>query len=98
MLQNFWVTKIINCRLFVFVVLCSLIFNCNLSYAIKNKILFKIDNEIITSVDLLQEANYLLALNNELSNEDQNIIFEISKKSLIKSKIKEIELNKRLKN
>ncbi len=96
MLQmRFWV---INFKLIVFVIFYSFIFNCNISHAIKNKILFKIDNEIITSIDLLQEAKYLLALNNELNNENQNVIFEISKKSLIKNKIKEIELNKRLKN
>ena len=89
---------VINFRLIVFLIFCLLIFNSNTSHAVKNKILFKINNEIITSMDLLQEANYLLAMNDKLNNEKQNVILEISKKSLIKNKIKEIELNKRLKN
>ena len=64
----------------------------------KNKILFKINDQIITSIDLLEEAKYLIAINDELKNSEKNIIYEISKKSLIRNKIKEIELKKRLKN
>ena len=71
--MKFWV---INFKLIVFLIFCSVIFNSNTSHAVKNKILFKINNEIITSMDLLQEANYLLAMNDKLNNEKQNVILE----------------------
>ena len=35
-----------------------LIFLMNLTYAQENKILFKINNEIVTSIDVLNEINF----------------------------------------
>lgn len=60
----------------------------------ENKILIKINNDIITSVDLYNETNYLLALNTNLKELEKNEIYEIAKKSLIKDRIKAIELLK----
>ena len=60
----------------------------------ENKILLKIDNEIVTSVDLLNEINYLTMVNTNLNNLEKKTIFEISKNSIIKEKIKLIELSK----
>ena len=60
----------------------------------ENKILIKIDNHIITSIDLHNESNYLLALNKNLENLGKTDLFKISKNSLIKDKIKTIELSK----
>ena len=60
----------------------------------ENKILLKIDNEIVTSVDLLNEINYLTMVNSKLNNLEKKTIFEISKNSIIKEKIKLIELSK----
>jgi len=51
-----------------------------------------IENTIITNVDINKEKKYLLALNNNLKNLDKKQIYKISKESLIKEKIKEIEL------
>ena len=62
--------------------------------AIENKILFKVNNEIITSIDILNEINYLITINNDFSKMQKNQVFEIAKKSLIREKIKEIELKK----
>ena len=70
----------------------------NLSFAKTNKILFKVNNQIITSLDILEEANYLTTLNSELKNAEKNTIYEISKKSLIRHKIKELEIIDKLKN
>ena len=64
------------------------------STAIENKILFKVNNEIITSIDILNEINYLITINNDFSKMKKKQIFEIAKKSLIREKIKEIELKK----
>ena len=64
------------------------------SKAAENKILFKINNEIITSLDLVEEINYLSVLNDEFKKTEKTQAFEISKNSLIREKIKEIELKK----
>lgn len=60
----------------------------------ENRILIKLNNEIITSIDLKNESIYLLALNPNLKKLNQSEIMEISKKSLIKEKIKKIEILK----
>ena len=60
----------------------------------ENKILFKIDNKIITSIDISNEINYLASLNKNILDLKKEKIFEIAKNSLIKEKIKEIELLK----
>ena len=67
------------------------------SLAIENKILFKVNNEIITSVDILTELKYLGIINKDLKKTTNNQAFEIAKRSLIREKIKEIELKKLLK-
>ena len=54
----------------------------------------KIDNEIITSLDLEKEINYLLALNPKLSQIDRNELLLIAKKSTIKEFIKKKEIQK----
>ena len=62
--------------------------------SIENKIVYKVDNEIITSIDIKIELKYLSALNPKILNLDKNRIFEIAKNSIIREKIKKIELNK----
>ena len=63
-------------------------------FALENKILFKINNETVTTIDISNEIKYLTFLNKEFKKFKQNEIFEIAKDSLIKEKIKEIELKK----
>ena len=63
--------------------------------AVENKILFKVNNHIITSVDILNEINYLSLINADLEKLDKQRIFEVSKNSLIREKIKEIDLKKK---
>jgi peptidyl-prolyl cis-trans isomerase SurA len=64
------------------------------SYSLENKILFKINNEIITSSDIFTEIKYLETINNEFKKLKKNQAFEVAQKSLIREKIKEIELKK----
>ena len=52
----------------------------------KNKILFKIDEKIITSIDLLNETRYLMSINKELKNIEKNKIYELAKKLLYEIK------------
>ena len=66
----------------------------NFSYALENKILFKINNEIITTIDLYDETKYLKLINKNLLNLEDEKLFEIAKNSLIREKIKKIELSK----
>ena len=63
-------------------------------FTIENKILFKVNNEIITSVDILNEIKYLNLLNKNLENFDKYKIYEVAKNSIIKNKVKENELKK----
>jgi peptidyl-prolyl cis-trans isomerase SurA len=62
--------------------------------AAQSKIVYKIENEIITNIDIKNEFNYLLALNSELKNLENEKIFNIATKSIIKEKIKKVELSK----
>ena len=55
-------------------------------------IAYKIENEIITNIDIKNESKYLIALNNQLKNIDKNKILIIATESIVKEKIKEIEL------
>lgn len=57
-------------------------------------IAYKVNNQIITNIDIKDEAQYLLALNNQLSNLGEKQIYQIAKNSIIKEKIKKIELLK----
>ena len=59
----------------------------------ENKIVLKLDNEVITTIDIENE-NYLIALNVEIKNLDETKLNEISKNSLIREKIKEKEILK----
>ncbi len=64
----------------------------------ENKIIYKIDNEIITNLDIENEIIYLTALNPNLKKLDKNEIIQISTKSLIQEKIKNLEIQKNFKN
>jgi peptidyl-prolyl cis-trans isomerase SurA len=54
----------------------------------------KVNNTIISSHDIKRESLYLKALNTKLENLDNEQILRIAKESIIREKIKLIELNK----
>ena len=62
--------------------------------AVENKIEFKVNNEIITTIDIIKELSFLSALNPEIFKLKKEKIFEVSKNSIIKEKIKIIEILK----
>ncbi len=76
---------------FILIIVCL---NCltNTSYSKENKILLKVDNEIITTIDIFNEIEYFSIINNEFKNSNKNLQIEIAKNSLVREKIKEIEL------
>ena len=62
------------------------------SYGLENKILFKIENEIITTIDIFEEIKFLKKFNQETNNLSETELFEISKNSILRDKIKKIEI------
>ena len=77
----------------LFSILLTLIFYFQILNALENKILFKIDNEIITTLDIYEEIKFLKTFNPEINSLDEKELFEISKNSILKNTIKKIELN-----
>ena len=66
----------------------------DLSKAEEIKILYKLENEIITNQDVIEELNYLVSLNNNLKSLEKNKLNQIAVSSIIKEKIKYLELKK----
>ena len=81
-----------NYKIFIF--LFILIILPTKVFTIENKILLKIDNEIITTVDILNEIQYLKLLNKDFKNFEKDKIFKIAKNSITKDVIKKNELKK----
>jgi len=76
--------------IFLFLILL-LNFN-NYSFSIENKILIKIDNEIITTLDIFNESKYLATLNPKIQELEENEIYMIAKNNLIREIIKKKEI------
>ena len=74
--------------------LILIFFNIETSLMSDVYISYKINNEIITNLDIKKETQYLVALNNQLKNLDDDKIKKIAEDSLIREKIKKIELSK----
>ena len=64
------------------------------AYALENRILVKVNNTIITSVDIFKETQYLIAINKDMEKLSKNKIFDIAKNSLIRKTIKQNEISK----
>ncbi|MDB9735499.1 peptidylprolyl isomerase [Candidatus Pelagibacter ubique] len=82
-------------KTYLFIFLFFLIFNK--AYSIETKIINKIQDEIITNIDIKNEFKYLVALNSKLKNLDKKKILDISNESIIREKIKKIEISKHYK-
>ena len=79
----------------IFLYLLIVFYLCtNQVISLENKIIFKINDKIITTFDIKQEEKYLIVLNPKLSKVDQNKLKVLATDSIIKEKIKEIELMK----
>ena len=81
----------------IFFILLIILFKIKNSIALENKILFKIDNEIITTIDIYEEIRFLKIFNPESNNLNEEELFEISKNSILRDKIKKIEIMKFIK-
>ena len=56
--------------------------------ALENKIILKVDNDIITTLDILEEINRLKFFNTKVQKLTDNEIYEIAMNSILKSRIK----------
>ena len=80
-------------KLKVLLIISLIIFlNIRTSIALENKILFKVNNEIITTIDIFEEIRFLKSFNPEISNLNETDLFEISKNSILRDKVKKIEI------
>ena len=82
------------------VILIIIVFFSNItkSLSLENKILLKIENQIITSLDINNEYKYLIALNPGVKNSNKNDIIKLAKKSVLQEKIKKIEIERNFNN
>ena len=72
-------------------------FVLNNAKSIESKIIHNIENEVITNIDIKNEFKYLAALNNSLKKLNKEQIISISNQSVIREKIKKIEISKNFK-
>ena len=79
-------------KLFIFFIISFLFFNFSISQEIK--IISKVDNGIITNIDIEIEKKYLLLLNNNLNKLSEKEFFNLAKNSLIREIVKKKEINK----
>ena len=75
-----------------FISLLIILFFTNNTITFENKILFKINNEIITTIDIYEEIKFLKAFNPEINDLNETELLEIAKNSILKNKIKKIEI------
>ena len=79
--------KILSLVILIFLLMSHL-------YASEVKIVTKINNEIITNIDIEKEYQYLIALNKSFQDIEKDKIINYAKQSIVKEKIKKIELQK----
>ena len=85
-----------NNKISIFILFFLILLNGNLN-ALENKIIVKVNNNIITSLDIFNEVNYLSLTNKKFSQLEEFSKFQIAKNSLIRQNIQEIELLKNVK-
>ena len=91
-----YIYKYVNKRKKIILGIIAFILLFNLKVHSENKIFlsYKIDNEIITNMDIKNESSYLIALNTQLKTLPEDKILKIAESSLIRETVKKIELLK----
>ncbi len=77
-------------KIFISFIIFFLSFTNVLSF--ENKILIKVDNEIITTVDVLNESKYIKAMNKGIENISDEDLWKISINSIKNEKIRIVEI------
>ena len=78
----------------IFIIIFYFIISIINAQSIENRILYKINSEIITTVDVFNEIKYLKALNPQTKSLKDRDLLEIAKNSIIKEKVKKLEVLK----
>ena len=78
----------------IFIIIFYFIISIINAQSIENRILYKINSEIITTVDVFNEIKYLKALNPQTKSLKDRDLLEIAKNSIIKEKVKKLEILK----
>tara|TARA_B100000575_G_C23040902_1_gene599097 strand:+ start:129 stop:1070 length:942 start_codon:yes stop_codon:yes gene_type:complete len=86
-------TKVYSIKIIIFFVVFFFSFLIKFTASTsENRILLKVNNELITTIDILNEINYLKSVNKNIDSLENQKIIEIARSSLIKDKIKKITL------
>ena len=81
-------------KYFFFLIIFFNFLYSNYIYSFESYVVFKVNNKIITNIDIDNEYRYLIALNADLQNIDKKKVMNIAKDSIIREKIKEDEILK----
>ena len=79
-------------KFFIIILFFFILYDDSISNNVSIK--FKIENKIVTNLDIENEAKYLAAVNNNLGSLPNQKLLEIATNSIIQEKIKIIELEK----
>ena len=79
-------------NLFFYIII--FILNFENTYSEKISIIYTVDNEPITSVQIKNEITYLKLINKNLDKMEDKSLVVYASKSLLKEKIKEVEISK----
>ena len=82
----------INKIIFLFIIFFSN--QLNISQADNAKIILKINDQIITNQDIINEQKFLIVFNQNLKNLDSEKMYNVAKDSLIKHSVKIQELSR----
>ena len=79
-------------KIFINILLSFLFYN----FAISQEVIIvsKVNDEIITNIDIENEKKYLLLLNNKLEKLSEDEILNLAKNSLIREKVKKKEIER----
>ena len=78
-------------KFFLLVIFFNFFFNLPL-YSNESYVILKVNNNVITNVDIDNEYRYLIALSPSLQDVNKEIVMKLAKDSVIREKIKEEEL------
>ena len=92
MIINSLINKYLIAKI-IFIIIFHLFYNSK-GLAFEGKIIVKVENQIITNIDINNEEIYLRILNPNLKNIDKQSLYKIAKNSLIREKIKLAEISK----
>ncbi len=78
----------------IYIILIIFLNSKTIAFGNEIKIIFKVNDTVITNHDIDKEANYLKSLNKSIEAFDQKKIIETAQNSLIREKIKKDEIDK----